>query len=95
MERGGRGLRQIGHIDPNGPGREVIMTVVNASYISISQEQINCLAWVARGKSAAEVALELGISVDEVEVNLETACGRLGVLNPLEAAIVCTQIGVI
>ncbi len=71
------------------------MTVVEARYISISQEQIDCLAWVARGKTPAEVARELGISIDAVETNLEIACGRLGVLNPLEAAIVCTQIGMI
>lgn len=51
----------------------------------LTSRQIDCLRWVAAGKSDSDIALLLGISTDTVHFHIEEAKRRLGVRSRVQA----------
>lgn len=56
---------------------------------------MECLAWIARGKSRCEIAHLLDVPKTSIDAHIQAACERLGVETPLEAALVCAELGLI
>jgi DNA-binding CsgD family transcriptional regulator len=68
---------------------------ISSDYLSISNRQTECLAWMARGKSAWDIADLLGIPQASVDAHIKSACERLGVRTPFQAVIICAELGLI
>src|SRR5579859_1308457 len=47
--------------------------------IALSEREIECLTWAARGKSSAEIGQIIGTSKRNVDFHIETACRKLDV----------------
>lgn len=56
----------------------------NPAHLTPRQRQ--CLAWVAAGKSSAEIGAILSLSPHSVDTYLQSACKRLSVRTRLEAS---------
>lgn len=54
---------------------------------SLSDRQLECLAWVQEGKSAGDIGQILGISGRTVEGHLALACNALGVRTRIQAVL--------
>lgn len=61
----------------------------------LSARQITCLELAAEGKTSAEIALEMGISVRTVDQYFADACLRLGVRNRVHAVAKAIRLGYI
>ena len=53
----------------------------------LSERQIECLSWVALGKSSADIADILGVSAATVNEHVADACRKLGVRTRIQAAV--------
>jgi DNA-binding NarL/FixJ family response regulator len=65
----------------------VARTGVWSLQIALSEREIECLTWAARGKSSAEIAQITGISKRNVDFYIETACRKLDVGTRVQAAV--------
>lgn len=61
----------------------------------LTERQLECLAWVAEGKSASDIGAILGISGRTVERLLFKACGHFGVRTRIQAALKARDRGLI
>ncbi len=59
----------------------------------MTDRQLECLAWVQRGKSATDIGGILGLSGRTVEKHLNRACNHLGVRTRLQAVIRARELG--
>lgn len=53
----------------------------------VTARQLECLAWVAEGKTAAEIGIILDISQRTVETHLARACEAFGVHKRVQAVV--------
>ena len=61
----------------------------------LTARQLDCLRWVRAGKSGADIADILGISVHTVHEHVAQACARLGVRTRVQAVVVAMSLGLI
>ncbi|MGA0608353.1 helix-turn-helix domain-containing protein [Phenylobacterium sp. VNQ135] len=54
---------------------------------SITERQLQCLAWAQEGKSATDIGVILGLSGRTVEKHLTKLCGHLGVKTRVQAVV--------
>jgi len=65
----------------------VARTDVWSLQIALSEREIECLTWAARGKSSAEISQITGTSKRNVDFHIETACRKLDVSTRVQAAV--------
>ena len=63
--------------------------------IDLSDREIECLTWAARGKTSTEIAQIAGISKRNVDFHIETACRKLDVATRVQAAVKAVTGGLI
>lgn len=61
----------------------------------LTDREIECLTWVARGKSSTDSAQIMGISERTVNFHVENASRKLDVAGRLQAALKATRLGLI
>ena len=59
----------------------------------VTARQLECLSWVAVGKSSTDIGEILGISSRTVEDHLTKLCGHLGVRTRIQAAVRAQELG--
>jgi LuxR family quorum-sensing system transcriptional regulator CciR len=62
---------------------------------SLSEREVECLSWVALGKTDAEIATIIGRSIPTVRFHLENAMRKLHVHNRTQAAALAAQTGIL
>jgi LuxR family quorum-sensing system transcriptional regulator CciR len=62
---------------------------------SLSEREVECLSWVALGKTDAEIATIINRSVPTVRFHLENAMKKLNVHNRTQAAALAAQAGIL
>jgi DNA-binding CsgD family transcriptional regulator len=61
----------------------------------LSRRQLECLAWVGKGKSAGDIGQILGISGRTVESHIARACEVLGVRTRVQAVLRARELGLL
>ena len=69
--------------------------IIPQTKVALTQRQLDCLRWVALGKSSTDIASILQISHNTVDEHLANACARLGVRTRLQAALLVARSGLI
>ncbi len=64
-------------------------------HVSLSDRELECLTWVAMGKTDADIAELIGRSPSTARFHVESAVAKLGVNNRTRAAAVASQMGMI
>jgi len=62
---------------------------------NLSGRETECLLWVSRGKSSADIGQIVGLSPRTVDSYLEKACAKLRVRTRIEAVAVAVRTGII
>ena len=65
----------------------VARTDVWSLQIALSEREVECLTWAARGKSSIEIAQIIATSKRNVDFHIETACRKLDVATRVQAAV--------
>ena len=68
---------------------------MNRPVVELTQRHIECLRWAAEGKTAAEIAIILGLSNHTVGHHLLEARRRLGTKNGVHTIAVAIRTGLI
>jgi DNA-binding response OmpR family regulator len=55
--------------------------------VALSDREVECLTWAARGKTSAEIAQIVGTTKRNVDFHIETACRKLNVATRVQAAV--------
>ncbi|MCK1734316.1 LuxR family transcriptional regulator [Bradyrhizobium sp. 138] len=63
--------------------------------VALSQRELDCLRWVAEGKSSWEIGRILQISENTVNFHLKNAMRKLGATSRIQAAIVAIRLNLI
>lgn len=63
--------------------------------VQATRRQLECLAWVAAGKTAPEIGTILGLSPRTVETHLARLCEALGVRKRIQAVERAISLGLI
>jgi DNA-binding response OmpR family regulator len=58
-----------------------------ARQVDLSEREVECLTWAARGKSSTEIAQIIGTTKRNVDFHIETACRKLNVVTRVQAAV--------
>jgi DNA-binding response OmpR family regulator len=58
-----------------------------AQRIDLSDREVECLTWAARGKTSAEIAQIIDTSKRNVDFHIETACRKLEVVTRVQAVV--------
>ncbi|MDQ1153091.1 helix-turn-helix transcriptional regulator [Brevundimonas sp. SORGH_AS_0993] len=61
----------------------------------LSGREAECLLWVSRGKSSADIGQIVGLSPRTVDSYIEKACAKLGVRTRIEAVAVGVRTGIV
>lgn len=61
----------------------------------LSQREIECLSWIAQGKTDFEISIILGCSHAGVRYHITRACERLGAVNRAQSVFRASQLGYI
>lgn len=61
----------------------------------LTARQLECLAWVAQGKSSGDIGAILGLSSRTVDDHLNFACRRLRVRTRVQAVIAAISLGLL
>lgn len=67
----------------------------NRPALVLSGRETECLLWVSRGKSSADIGQIVGLSPRTVDSYIEKACAKLGVRTRIEAVAVGVRTGII
>jgi DNA-binding NarL/FixJ family response regulator len=59
--------------------------------IALTDRELECLTWSARGKTSIEIAAIVGLSKRTVDFHVENACRKLNVSTRTEAVVVATS----
>lgn len=62
---------------------------------TLSKRETECLQWVCRGKSSADIGMILALSPRTVDSYLAKTCAKLGVRTRIEAVACAIQDGLI
>jgi DNA-binding NarL/FixJ family response regulator len=63
--------------------------------VALTEREVACLTWSARGKTSIEIAQILGIIKRNVDFHIETACRKLNVSTRIQAAVKAVSGGII
>jgi DNA-binding response OmpR family regulator len=55
--------------------------------VELNDREVECLTWVARGKTSADIAQILGLAKRTVDFHIDNARGKLGAMTRTEAVI--------
>jgi DNA-binding NarL/FixJ family response regulator len=66
---------------------KVARTETWSRQVDLSDREVECLTWAARGKTSAEIAQIIGTSKRNVDFHIETACRKLNVVTRVQAAV--------
>jgi DNA-binding response OmpR family regulator len=66
-----------------------------ARQIDLSEREVECLSWAARGKTSTEIGQIIGTSKRNVDFHIETACRKLNVATRVQAAVKAVSGGLI
>ncbi|MDX2233609.1 MAG: helix-turn-helix transcriptional regulator [Hyphomonadaceae bacterium] len=72
-----------------------LLTETHAAPVVLTRRQLDCLYWVGRGKSSADIAAILGLSTHTVHAHVSDACARLGVRTRVQAVAAAVARGLI
>jgi DNA-binding CsgD family transcriptional regulator len=61
----------------------------------VTARQLECLAWVAEGKTAIEIGIILDISQRTVETHLARACETFGVHKRVQAVVKARELDIL
>jgi LuxR family quorum sensing-dependent transcriptional regulator len=65
----------------------------NPRKVPLTEREVECLHWAARGKTNAEIGLIANISRHTVNTHIENAKAKLGVATRMQAAILAHKLG--
>lgn len=65
------------------------------SSLLLSGRETECLLWVSRGKSSADIGQIVGLSPRTVDSYIEKACAKLRVRTRIEAVAAAVRAGII
>lgn len=88
-------LRLAAHLFMGHVYRERPDATVAPPYASLTERELECLTWVAMGKTDADIAELIGRSQSTARFHVESAVTKLGVNNRTRAAAVASQMGMI
>lgn len=88
-------LRLAAHLFMGHVYRERPDAIVVLPHVSLSERELECLTWVAMGKTDADIAELIGRSPSTARFHVESAVSKLGVNNRTRAAAVASQMGMI
>ncbi|WP_309604509.1 LuxR C-terminal-related transcriptional regulator [Phenylobacterium sp.] len=88
-------LRLAAHLFMGHVYRERPDAMVLLPHVSLSERELECLTWVAMGKTDADIAELIGRSPSTARFHVESAVSKLGVNNRTRAAAVASQMGMI
>lgn len=88
-------LRLAAHLFMGHVYRERPDAMVKLPHVSLSERELECLTWVAMGKTDADIAELIGRSPSTARFHVESAVAKLGVNNRTRAAAVASQMGMI
>jgi DNA-binding NarL/FixJ family response regulator len=74
---------------------KVARTETWSRQVDLSDREVECLTWAARGKTSAEIAQIIGTSKRNVDFHIETACRKLNVATRVQAAVKAVSGGLI
>jgi DNA-binding NarL/FixJ family response regulator len=63
--------------------------------VALTEREIECLTWAARGKTSAEIAQIIGSTKRNIDFHIETACRKLNVSTRIQAAVKAASGGII
>jgi DNA-binding NarL/FixJ family response regulator len=63
--------------------------------VALTEREVECLTWSARGKTSVEIAQILGLIKRNVDFHIETACRKLNVSTRIQAAVKASSGGLI
>jgi len=63
--------------------------------IGLTRRELECLGWVARGKTSAEIAAIIGRSEETVRIHIKNAMKKLGVSSRAQAVISAVDAGIL
>jgi DNA-binding response OmpR family regulator len=66
---------------------KVARTELWSRQVALSDQEVECLTWSARGKTSTEIAQIVGTSKRNVDFHIETACRKLNVATRIQAAV--------
>lgn len=79
--------------------RGYVTTMRDARYLpppcQLSPREVECLSWVAQGKTDYEISIILGCSHAGVRYHITRACERLGAVNRAQSVFRASQLGYI
>jgi DNA-binding response OmpR family regulator len=64
-------------------------------HVALTEREVECLTWSARGKTSSEIAQILGLIKRNVDFHIETACRKLNVSTRIQAAVKAASGGII
>ena len=64
-------------------------------HVALTDREVECLTWSARGKTSSEIAQILGLIKRNVDFHIETACRKLNVSTRIQAAVKAASGGII
>ncbi|WP_293903144.1 LuxR family transcriptional regulator [Phenylobacterium sp.] len=88
-------LRLAAHLFMGHVYRERPDAMVLLPHVALSERELECLTWVAMGKTDADIAELIGRSPSTARFHVESAVSKLGVNNRTRAAAVASQMGMI
>lgn len=77
------------------PDADTPVAAAGAGDASLSEREVECLSWVALGKTDSEIATIINRSVPTVRFHLENAMKKLNVHNRTQAAALAAQAGIL
>jgi DNA-binding response OmpR family regulator len=78
-----------------GRSARVVRTDAWLRQIALSDREVECLTWAARGKTSTEIAQIIGSIKRNVDFHIETACRKLNVSTRIQAAVKAVSGGII
>jgi DNA-binding CsgD family transcriptional regulator len=94
LARWGNPLRLASHLFMDHVYRERLSPSA-AAEAALTERELECLTWVALGKTDSEIGELIGRSPSTARFHVESAVGKLGVNNRTRAAAVACQLGMI
>lgn len=95
LERHGPALRLVGHVFMDRVYEARPDETQVCSQVSLTEREIECLTWVALGKTDAEIGMILNRSHATARFHVDKAAEKLGAANRTRAVALAVQLGVI
>jgi len=73
----------------------VVRAEIWSREVDLSERELECLTWSARGKTSSEIAQIVGTSKRNVDFHVENACRKLDVATRIQAAVKAVSGGLI